>query len=340
MEAKDGRGDGVDTLTGPTATASDLSATDTGRINLQRTLSRRLGASPLQLFPIALGSGSFGCTADERSSADIIDRFVGLGGNFIDATGPQTDGRGERSVGAWLASRRSRSSVLLGATAGHHPFDDGTVPVVTRSVESTLSRLGTDYLDLLAVRLDGRTPSDETLVAVDDLIRSGKVRFVAASSPSADTLIEARVVAAQYGISPLVAVQARYNLAERTPYEPDVARVVALQGCGFMPTQALASGLLAAAGNSRQEFDRTRREFGPGASPPKRWAAMMTALETVATEFGTTRATVALAWLLTRPNVVAPVVTASNPGQVAGIMAAPSVYLTRSQVAELDRNSR
>lgn len=301
---------------------------------------RRLGQSPVQLFPLALGSSSFGRSVDDRAAADIIDRFIDLGGNFVDATGSHPDARSELIIGGWMRSRRRRPAILVGTTVGnHHDLSEDPAPVIIRAVEGALERLRREHLDLLSIQLDGRSQADEVLVAVDDLVRSGKVRFVAANAPTADQLIEARVVAAQAGVAPLVAVQGDYNLVHRSGYETDVSRVVALQGSGFMPRQPLAGGLLAGRLQSRHEIASLKRHGVTTTLPPRRWSALTSALAAIGADLGVTAPAVALAWLLARPGVTAPIVSVSSPNHLDDAMVAVRIQLTRQQASDLDRLS-
>jgi aryl-alcohol dehydrogenase-like predicted oxidoreductase len=328
--------DPTDTLTAPTPVlpASVLPASQAP--HSLGLWGRRLGQSPLLLFPIALGAGAFGTSADDAASAAILDQFVDLGGNFIDATGSHPDGRSELAIGSWLKGRRSRASVLLGTTIGHHhDLSQDPARVTTHAVEAALGRLGTDHLDLLSLRLTTESSVEEALIAADDLIRAGKVRFIAASAPTADRLIQARIAAAQHDVTPLVAVQSRYSLANRFEYEPELARVVALQGSGFMPSQPLAGRH-----RTREELGRLRRRGAIAEVPPRRRTSILAAVATIAAELSVTSAGVALAWLLTRKDVTAPIVSASTPQQVADSVSAVRIQLTRQQAAELERASR
>src|SRR5690606_24701569 len=158
---------------------------------------RQLGGSPLRLFPVALACGTFGWSADAHRSAEILDHFIGVGGNFIDASCAHRDGRSELAVGAWLQRGGARDRILLGTTIGvHHDLSEAPARVIPHAVETALSRLQTDYLDLLSVRL-APDSGEEALVAVDELVRAGKVRHVSAAAPTADQLVEARVLAGQ-----------------------------------------------------------------------------------------------------------------------------------------------
>src|SRR5690554_6463464 len=135
---------------------------------------RQVGGSSLRLFPVALACGTFGWSADTRRSAQILDHFIELGGDCIDASCAHHDGRSELAVGAWLRRSGVRDRVLLGTTIGvHHDLSDAPAQVLPHAVETALSRLQTDYLDLLAVLLAPDT-GEEALVAVDELVRAGK----------------------------------------------------------------------------------------------------------------------------------------------------------------------
>jgi aryl-alcohol dehydrogenase-like predicted oxidoreductase len=277
---------------------------------------------------------------DERSAADIINRFIDLGGNFIDATGSHPDARSEVIVGQWMRNRRRQPAVLVGTTVRDHhdPSEDRTRAII-RAVDGALERLRRDHLDVLSVRLDGRPQAHEMLVAAHDLVRSGKVRFVAANAPTADQFIEACRVAGQLGVAPLVAVQADYNLVHRTGYEPELSRVVTLQGCGFMPRQPLAGGLLAGRHYARHDVANLRRGIAV-TLPSKRCSQLTSALEAMGADLGVTAPAVALAWLLARPSVTAPIVGVSSPSQLDDAMVAVRIQLTRQQAGELDQLSR
>jgi aryl-alcohol dehydrogenase-like predicted oxidoreductase len=295
----------------------------------------------MRLFPLALGTGSFGRSVEDRAAADIIDRFTDLGGNFLDATGSHPDARSELMVGKWMRNRRRRPGVLIGTTiADRGEWPEDLVRGITVAVERALERLRRDHLDLVSVRLREESPVDEALVALDDLVRSGKVRFVALDEPTADQLIEARIVAAQTGIAPLVAAQGAYSLVHRAAYESELSTVVALEGCGFMPRRPLAGGLLGGGGDPRVEAPRLRRRGVAPTLPSARWPQLAGALAAMAADLGVTAPAVALAWLLTRPEVTAPIVSVSNPDHLDDAMVAVRIQLTRQQLAELDRLSR
>jgi aryl-alcohol dehydrogenase-like predicted oxidoreductase len=174
---------------------------------------------------------------------------------------------------------------------------------------------------------------------VDELISAGKVRYFGGSDHSANRLIEARIAAAQLGVAQMVALQNQYNLMNRGEYESGLARVAAMQNLGFMPRFALASGYLTGKYRSRSDLAKSERGGEVAKYLTKKGARILAVLDEVAAAHGVSVATIALAWLLSRPNVVAPVVSASRPEQVGELVAAVGIQLTRHQLADLDRAS-
>jgi aryl-alcohol dehydrogenase-like predicted oxidoreductase len=304
-------------------------------------IRRRLGQSDLRVFPLAIGGNVFGWTAGSEATIGILDAYFEYGGNFVDTADSYAGGRSEIMIGNWMRARRNRSEMVIGTKVGKSADSPGvTASAVHRAVNSSLERLGTDYIDLLYLHIDDPSvPFEETLLVVDDLIRSGKVRYFGASDHSGNRLIEARVIAAQLGVTPMVALQNHYNLAHRREFEGDLATVAAQQRLGVMPRFALASGFLSGKYRTRADFGRTGRGIEAAHYFNKRGQRILAALDQVAWEQRISVATAALAWLLTKPDIVAPVASASLAEQVHDLVAAASVQLSRHQVARLDRAS-
>lgn len=312
----------------------------------QAVWGRRLGDSTLRVFPLAIGGKVFGRTAGVAASRDVLDVFADHGGNFIDTADSYADGRSEGIIGDWMHDRRTRSQVVLGTKVGKGAENAGvTAGAITAAVEESLRRLRTDYIDLLSLHVDDpAVPFEETLLAVDELILAGKVRYLGVSDHSGNRLVEARVIAAQLGVAPLVVVQGRYSLVERSGYESELADVVAQLGLSFLPRFALAGGFLSGKHRTKADLQRdgvpaARRRTGMGPDLSRRHLGVLDALDHVAEQQGCSVATAAIAWLLTRPGVVAPVVSATAPEQVYELVAAARVQLTRHQVMALDRAS-
>jgi aryl-alcohol dehydrogenase-like predicted oxidoreductase len=334
----------VGVATGPLATE----APDTGPVAASTAIPRRrLGQSDLRVYPMAIGGNVFGWTADSEATDDILDHYADHGGNFIDTADSYAGGRSEIMVGNWMRSRRNRSDMVVGTKIGKSPDHPGmTARAIARATNTSLVRLGTEYIDLLYLHIDDpAVPFEETLLAVDDLIRAGKVRTFGVSDHSANRLIEARVIAAQLGVTPMVALQNHYNLVERREFEGDLARVANQQGLGVMPRFALASGFLTGKYRVKADLDKNNRGGEAARYLNKRGLRVLAAIDQVVSEQraagveGATVASVSLAWLLTKPNVVAPVASASNSAQVLELVGSTTMHLRRHQLADLDRAS-
>lgn len=306
------------------------------------TPSRRaVGASDLRVYPIAISGNVFGWTADDDSAHRILDSYVAQGGNFIDTADSYAAGRSETMIGNWMKSRRNRSDIVIATKVGKSAENPGLrARVLTRAVNASLERLGVQHIDLLYLHKDDtEVDFEETLLAVDELIRAGKVRFFGGSDHTGNRLIEARIASAMVGVAPMVALQNHYNLVHRREYEGDLARVAAQQRLGVMPRFALASGFLT--GKYRQKSDLVGNQRGDEVAKylTRRGLRILASLDSVALAHDSSVASVALAWLLVKPNVVAPVVSASRADQIDDLTAATRLQLTRLQVSELDRVS-
>lgn len=302
---------------------------------------RTIGQSELTVFPLAISGNIFGWTADDDATTAILDAYAEAGGNFVDTADAYAAGRSEIMIGNWMRHRGNRAGMVVATKVGKSADNPGlSAGAVTRSVHASLDRLQTGYIDLLYLHIDDESVAfEETLLAVDELIRAGKVRYFGGSDHTGNRLIEARIASAQVGVAPMVALQNHYNLLHRTEYEGDLAHVAQQQRLGVMPRFSLASGFLT--GKYRTKSDLANHERGDEVAKHlnRRGLRILATLDSIAAAQGTTVAAVALAWLLTKPQVVAPVASASNPGQVAQLAAAASLQLTRHQAADLDRVS-
>jgi aryl-alcohol dehydrogenase-like predicted oxidoreductase len=305
------------------------------------TRSRVIGASDLAVFPLALSGNVFGWTADAGRTDAILDTFFDAGGNFVDTADAYAAGRSEIMIGNWMRDRRNRSSVVVATKIGKSADNPGlSAKAIIRSVNASLERLQSTHIDLLYLHIDDDTvPFDETLLAVDSLIAAGKVRYFGGSDHTGNRLIEARIACAHLGVAPMVALQNHYNLLHRSEYEGGLAHVAHQQRLGVMPRFALASGFLSGKYRSRADLAKNPRGSEASKHLNKRGLRVLAALDAIAAVHETSVATIALAWLLSKPLVAAPVVSVSRPSQLADLVMAPRVQLTRSQVAALDRVS-
>jgi aryl-alcohol dehydrogenase-like predicted oxidoreductase len=304
-----------------------------------QTVTRAIGSSGLRVFPLALSGSAFGWRADDPATTAILDTFAEGGGNFIDTADSYSSGRSERMIGEWMRVRGNRDDMVVSTKVGTSLENPGMhAEAIKRSVAASLARLGTSHIDLLYLHVDDESVDfDETLLAVDELIGEGKVRYFGGSDHTGNRLIQARVASGQMGVAPMVAVQVHYNLLHRKEYETGLAHVAAIQGLGVVPRFALASGFLS--GKYRQRADLALNARGLDAAQylRRRGIKVLNALDKVADEHHVSVATIALAWLLNKPAVVAPLVSTSTATQVPALLAAADVQLTRHQSADLDR---
>ncbi|MBX9717739.1 MAG: aldo/keto reductase [Microbacteriaceae bacterium] len=302
---------------------------------------RRIGSSELRVFPVALSGTVFGWTADGPTTTSILDRFVELDGGFIDTADSYAGGRSEIMIGNWMREKRNRDSLAIATKVGKSPDHPGlSAPAIRAAVEASLRRLRVSHIDLLFLHIDDPTVSfDETLLAVDELIRAGHVRYFGGSDHTGERLLEARIAAGQLGVAHMVALQKHYNLVHREEYEGDLARVAGQLDLGVLPRFALAAGFLTGKYRTRGDLESERRGAEASRYLNRRGLRILTALDRVSAETDTSVATAALSWLLSRPRVVAPVVSVSSAAQLDAIMAAPRTPLSRHHLTELDRVS-
>lgn len=337
--------------TAPVATPIAEPSTDTGGPldidpALERTgplsiiAPRRIGESDLTVYPLSLGASVFGWTADGDTSLDILDRFAALGGNFIDTADSYVGGRSEVLIGKWMRERGNRDHVTVATKVGRHHENPGLGSVsIVRAVEASLERLQTDRIDLLYFHDDDpEVPLEDSLATAEWLIESGKVRYLAASNFSADRLIEARILASS-GLPKFVAIQTQYNLMHRAEFESALRIVAAAQGLSVMPYYALANGFLTGKYRSKGDLTADARSVRASAYVNRRGQRVLAVVDRIATEHGAEPASIAIAWLLAKRSVAAPVASASRPEQVNALMAAAGIRLTRAQMLDLDRVS-
>ncbi|WP_344293556.1 aldo/keto reductase [Agromyces neolithicus] len=306
------------------------------------TVPRRaeIGETGLSAHPIALGSSTFGWTVDDAAASDVLDRYAGTGGSIIDTSDSFSAGRSERIIGRWMSSRGTRDRMIVTTRVGRHPDRRArNVADLVAAVDDSLGRLGTDRIDLLYLQdehLD--IPLEERLGAVDALITAGKVRAIGASDFSPERLIEARVLAAN-GLPRFEALTTRYSLLERQPFEGAPELVAHAQGLSVLPYFALANGFLGGGVRRRSDARHDARGARQAAHLSRRGHRVLEAIDAVAFAHGVAPATIALAWLLAKPTVAAPVVSATRPEHVEALMSAACVELARSELVELDRAS-
>ena len=310
---------------------------------------RRLGQSDIHTAPLCLGGNVFGWTLEEGTAFRILDEFVAAGFDFIDTADVYSTwvpghvgGESETIIGKWFRQRGNRSKVILATKVGWQMPPDGgglSKAYIVRAVEDSLRRLQTDYIDLYQSHVDDADTSlEETLGAFGDLIRQGKVRAIGASNYSAARLMKALDLA-QRGLPRYDSLQPLYNLYDRAGYEGELGPLCVKRGVGAITYFSLASGFLS--GKYRSQQDLAGRARAPRVEKymNPRGMAILRALDEVAAAHESTQASVALAWLMGRPGVVAPIASATSSAQLAALVAAANLKLDAASIARLDQAS-
>jgi aryl-alcohol dehydrogenase-like predicted oxidoreductase len=316
-----------------------------GRHSWEHDGMRRIGNSDLEIYPLGLGGNTFGNTTDKEASERVLDAFVEAGGNHIDTADSYSawvpgnrGGESETILGEWMKSRRNRQSIILASKVGAHPEFKGLAPEnIARAAEASLRRLQTDYIDLYYAHYDDESqPIEEIATAFDRLVREGKVRYIGISNFDPARSAAWIRFARENGLAVPVALQPEYNLVARRHYERNVAPLAEAEGLGVLAYFGLASGFLT--GKYRTPADLEGRPRGQAVAKylNEDGLRVIGALEEIAAERETAIATVALAWLLAKPTVTAPLASATSVEQLAELMAAPRLELTADEVARLD----
>jgi len=289
---------------------------------------RPLGRTGLQIAPIVFGGNVFGWTADEKRSFELLDAFVDAGFNAIDTADVYSrwvpgheGGESETLIGRWLrANPARRQQVLLFTKVGSDMGDEhkGLGRLwIERAVEDSLRRLGTDVIDLYqSHRPDPETSYEETLATYDRLMKAGKIRAFGCSNFDARQLAEAQDSARINDLPAYQTLQPEYNLADRASYEGPLRELAMQQGLGVITYYSLASGFLTGKYRSEADLGQSARGGGVRKYLNPRGLGILAALDQVAQRHGTQPAVVALAWLIGRPGVTAPIASATSVEQL------------------------
>lgn len=308
----------------------------------------RLGNTALEVTPFCLGGNVFGWTADERASQLVLDAYLSEGGNFIDTADSYSawaqehhGGESETILGNWMHSRRNRNRVVIATKVGmlneKGRRSDLSREHIMRYAEASLRRLRTDYIDLYFAHADDpETPLVETLGAFADLVQAGKVRALGASNYTAPRMAEALRVCEAQGYPHYQVQQPLYNLLRRDQYEGDLEHFCVEHQLGVVTYAALASGFLTGKYRQGAALPATKR----AAAVQQRYCteqgfALFAQLERVAVQYHATPAQVALAWLLTRQGVTAPIASATTVEQLRELMGALALDLDQEALAAL-----
>jgi aryl-alcohol dehydrogenase-like predicted oxidoreductase len=306
---------------------------------------RKLAHTDLRVSELCLGANVFGWTIDQERSFEVLDAFLDAGGNFIDTAdtygrrGSGGVGESERVIGRWLSARGNRDQVVLASKVGMAPGLQGlSRQTIRRGIEGSLARLEVDHIDLYyAHRDDPSTPLEQTLGVFAELIEEGKVRHVGASNYSAQRLRQALELGGRDGLARFVALQPHYNLLERE-YERELEPLCARHGLACLPYYALARGFLSGKyQRAGDEVDSARAAGVLESYCNDRGFEVLDVLSEVAGECRSSLAAVALAWLQSKPTVLAPIASATSTAQLAELMASLRIKLSPDQLMRLDK---
>jgi len=311
---------------------------------------RKLGNSALEISPLVFGGNVFGWTADEPTSFKLLDAFVAAGFNSIDTADVyckwvpgHSGGESETILGKWIKRSGNREKVIIATKVGSEmgPGKKGlSKAYIFRAAEDSMQRLQTDYIDLYQSHIDDAdTPLEETLGAYAELIKQGKVRAIGASNYKADRLAAALEVSKKTGLPRYESLQPNYSLCERAEYEATLEPLCQKEGLDVINYFPLAAGFLSGKYRSEADVAKSARARLVTKYLHEGGFKILQALDQVAKKYNATPARVSLAWLLARPSITAPIVSATSLVQLNDLIASVELKLDRSSIELLDRAS-
>lgn len=315
-------------------------------------LKRNLGDSGISIVPLVFGGNVFGWTTDERTSFDILDAFVDHGLDCIDTADVYSrwvpgnkGGESEIIIGRWLKNTGKRNNVIIATKVGSSMSPDDSrknlsKQYIIKAAEDSLRRLQTDHIDLYQSHYDDlNTPVQETLEAYAQLIKEGKIRAIGASNFGADRLQESLVVSKELALPSYVTLQPEYNLYDREGYEKELEPLCKENKLGVITYYSLASGFLTGKYRSEADLNKSKRGQGIKKYLNDRGVRILNALDEVAKNYSTTPATVALAWVIARLGVTAPIASATSVPQLQELVKSVSLNLPPDVIDQLTEAS-
>jgi aryl-alcohol dehydrogenase-like predicted oxidoreductase len=310
---------------------------------------RRLGRTGLKVSELCLGTMQWGWTADEATSFEVMDAFVAAGGTFIDTADVYSrwapgnpGGVSEEIIGRWMKARGNRQDIVLATKARGRMWEGPNGEGLSRghlmrAVDDSLRRLQTDYIDLYQTHSDDpETPLDETLGALDDMVRAGKVRYIGASNYKAYRLCGALWTSEKRSLARFDSLQPHYNLAHRAEFERELKPLCEDQGIGVIPYSPLAAGFLTGKYQRGAETQSARAEGIKNRYFNDRGWSILDKLQEVARGRNLTPTAAALAWLLGQKVITAPIIGANSVEQLNGSLAASGVKLSDEEMTALN----
>ncbi|KAA0699194.1 aldo/keto reductase [Neorhizobium sp. P12A] len=309
---------------------------------------RRLGKTEISIAPIVFGGNVFGWTADEKTSYDILDAFFGAGFNTIDTADVYSrwvpgnkGGDSEEIIGKWLKKGTvSRDKAVIVTKVGSDMGEGKTLKAayILKAVEDSLRRLQTDYIDVyLSHWPDEETPHEESLGAYAKLKEQGKIRSVGCSNYDAKLLQASLDAADKAGLPRYDVLQPEYNLYERASFEGPLADLCVKEDIGVITYFSLAAGFLSGKYRTKADTEGRAREGRVAQYLDDKGMRILAALDTVSKDTGSKPAEVALAWLLRKKGVTAPIASATSLGQLDALINSAKLDLSAEAMSLLDK---
>jgi aryl-alcohol dehydrogenase-like predicted oxidoreductase len=311
---------------------------------------RALGRTGLAVSPLAFGGNVFGWTVKEKLSFELLDAWMDAGFNFIDTADSYSNwvpgnqgGESESIIGNWLKQRGNRDTVIIATKLGSDlgaGKKGASKKYMLQAVEESLRRLQTDYIDLYQAHWpDPDTPYEESLEAFAQLLKQGKIRAFGCSNFSGEQLTTSLEAAKTYGLPHYQTLQPLYNLYERAAFESQLEQICVEHQLGVISYFALANGFLTGKYRTEEDLSKSTRGEAVKKLLNERGLRILNALDEVAERNRTTPASVAIAWLLSRPVVTAPIASATSLTQLKDLIQAVELNLDKEALALLNQSS-
>ena len=311
---------------------------------------RRLGNSDLYVAPLSFGGNIFGWTVNEKTSFELLDSFTASGFNFIDTADVYSiwvpgnkGGESETIIGKWMKARNNRDKVIIATKVGSdvgQGQNDISKKYILKAAEDSLKRLQTDYIDLYQTHVDVEdTPVEETLEAYAQLVKEGKIRWIGASNLSSERLRASLEASKKHGYPSYQTLQPLYNLYDRENFEKKLEQICIDNNLGVINYYSLASGFLTGKYRSEADLGKSVRGGGVKKYLNERGFTILKALDEVSAQYITTPASVAIAWLIARHAVSAPIASATTLEQLNSLVNAARLELSDDAIGKLNKAS-
>ena len=308
---------------------------------------REIGNSGIKVYPFAFGGNVVGWTINEKQSFEILDAYIDFGLDFIDTADVYSvwapgnkGGESETIIGNWLKKTKKRENVIIATKVGMQLDIDKkglSKNYIINAVEASLKRLQTDYIDLYQTHKDDPdTPLLDTLEVLDDLKKQGKIRAIGASNYSSERLGDAIKISAEHNLAKFECLQPEYNLYQREDYEKNLEPFCSENNIGVITYFSLASGFLTGKYRSENDFSKSSRGQGMKKYLNPRGFKILDALDKAAKEYNVSNAAIALAWIIARKGLTAPIASATNIEQLKELVMATKLKLSEDTRTNLN----